>query len=179
MLSAEPIATRRLLLVPFAEAHFSDRYVDWLNDREVVRYSEQRHRRHDLSTCRQWVDAMRLGGHPLWAIEARQPPLGHVGNIAAYLDAVNRVADVTILIGERAARGQGIGAEAWGAVCDWLFERALVRKVTGGTMAANRAMVRVMERSGMQPDGVRRGQLLLDGRAVDLVHYARFSSATT
>lgn len=179
MPAAEIIETTRLRLVPFEDRHLTARYVGWLNDPEVVRYSEQRHRRHDLDGCRHWVEAMRTGSHPLWAIEANESRLGHVGNIAAYIDIANKVADVTILIGERASWGKGIGAEAWAAVCDWLVACALMRKVTGGTMAANRGMVRIMERAGMRPDGVRAGQFLLNGQAVDLVHYARFSPAQT
>lgn len=177
MLKPETIETPRLRLVPFEERHLTDRYVGWLNDPEVVRYSEQRHRRHDLASCRQWVEGMRAGGHPFWAIETSEAALGHVGNVAAYVDRANRVADVTILIGERAAWGRGLGMEAWRATCDWLLAGAGMRKVTGGAMAANRAMVRVMERTGMRPDGVRAGQFLLDGRAVDLVHYARYAPA--
>lgn len=176
MLAAELIETPRLRLAPFKDVHLTERYVSWLNYPDIVRYSEQRHRRHALETCRHWVETMRANGHPLWAIEAQQPQLGYVGNIAAYVDPANRVADMTILIGERAAWGNGIGAEAWRAVCDWLLARAMMRKVTGGTMAANRAMVRIMERAGMRPDGVRKGQFLLDGQAVDLLHYARFAS---
>jgi RimJ/RimL family protein N-acetyltransferase len=179
MFRIETIETSRLRLVPLDERHLTARYVGWLNDPSVVRYSEQRHRRHDLETCRRWLETMWAGGHSLWAIETRELPLGHAGNIAAYIDIANKVADMTILIGERAAWGQGIGAEAWGAACDWLIARALMRKVTGGTMAANRAMVRIMERTGMRPDGVRTGQFLLDGQAVDLVHYARFAPALT
>ncbi len=175
MPAAEPIETARLRLEPFGEAHLTEIYVAWLNDPEIVRYSEQRHRRHNLEGSRLWVQSMRAGGHPLWAIEAKNPPLGHIGNIAAYVDAPNRLADVSILIGARAAWGKGLGAEAWRAACDWLLDCALLRKVTGGTMAANRAMVRVMERTGMRPDGMRAGQFLLDGEAVDLVHYARFA----
>ncbi len=177
MPTPEVIETSRLRLVPFDERHFTARYVGWLNDPAVVRFNEQRHRRHDLSGCREWVEAMRAGGHPLWAIETNDPALGHVGNIAAYVDPANRVADVTILIGERSAWGHGIGVEAWQAVCDWLLARGRMRKVSGGTMAANRAMVRIMERAGMHPDGIRTGQFLLDGQAVDLVHYARFAPA--
>lgn len=177
MSTPEIIETARLRLVPFEERHFTARYVAWLNDPAVVRYSEQRHRHHDLEGCRRWVASMRDGGHPLWAIEMRGPPPDHVGNIAAYIDEANKVADVTILIGERMTWGRGIGIEAWQAVCDWLLARARMRKVSGGTMAANRAMVRIMERAGMVPDGARAGHFLLEGHPVDLLHYARFASS--
>lgn len=35
-------------VVRFADRHLTERYVGWLNDPAVVRYSEQRHSRHTL-----------------------------------------------------------------------------------------------------------------------------------
>ena len=50
-----------------------------------------------------------------------------------------------------------------------------VRKLTAGCIAANGGMIKLMERSRMKPDGVRKRQELVDGEPVDIVHYARFS----
>jgi RimJ/RimL family protein N-acetyltransferase len=50
-----------------------------------------------------------------------------------------------------------------------------VRKVTGGTLRCNAAMVRIMQACGMQPDGVRAGQELVDGEPQDVLYFARFA----
>ncbi|MDP6951548.1 MAG: GNAT family N-acetyltransferase, partial [Alphaproteobacteria bacterium] len=155
-------------------AHLAERYVGWLNDPEVVRYSEQRHHRHSMESCRRYVRAMADAGNPLWAIIAVDPALGHIGNISANLDLNNRICDVTILIGERSAWGRGLGREAWTAVCDFMLGPGAMRKVVGGAMAANRAMIRIMERSAMQPDGSRPRHYLLDGVETDVVYFARY-----
>jgi [ribosomal protein S5]-alanine N-acetyltransferase len=42
------IKTKRLLIVPFSEKHLQEKYVGWLNDKELMRYSEQRHKKHDF-----------------------------------------------------------------------------------------------------------------------------------
>ena len=65
------------------------------------------------------------------------------------------------MIGERAAWGAGFGFEAWSAVMQALLEREGYCKVTGGAVAANRAMVRVMEKAGMRPDGRRHAHYLI------------------
>lgn len=168
------LQTPRLRLEPFSESHLTTRYVGWLNDAEVVRYSEQRHRRHTSESCREYVSAMAASDNHLWAIVHDRSPHGHIGNISAYVDLNNRLADVTILIGERAAWGQGLGGEAWRAVCDHMLGCGM-RKWTGGTMAANKAMLRIMERAGMVPDGQRSDHYLLAGQAMDLVHFAKYA----
>ena len=49
-----------------------------------------------------------------------------------------------------------------------------MRKVTGGTARPNRAMIRIMEQSGMKLEAVRSRQELIDGQPVDLLYYSRF-----
>ncbi|NLT23697.1 MAG: GNAT family N-acetyltransferase [Syntrophorhabdus sp.] len=174
MAESRIIETGRLSIEPFSEKHLTPRYAGWLNDPEVVRYSEQRHRKHTLDSCRQYW--LSFAGTPnfFWAIVGLDPVVGHIGNINAYVDRMNSVADVGILIGERALWGKGYGLEAWRAICGYLLDEAGIRKVTAGTLAANKGMLSIMEKSGMTDDGRRIRQALLDGVEVDVIHSALF-----
>ncbi len=162
------------MLRPFAAHHLTDRYVSWLNDPEVVRFSELRHSHHTLETCRRHVADLAAAGHHFWAIEHRMAPHTHVGNTIAYMDQPNRTAEVSILIGDRAARGQALGTEAWCAVVDHLAEQTGVRRVEASTMAANKPMLKVFAASGMRIEGRREGRFLLDSEPVDLVFAGRW-----
>lgn len=93
------------------------------------------------------------------------------------VDPPNGTADVAILIGERSAWGRGYATEAWRAVLDELLRGQGLRKVTGGCMADNVVMRRVMEASGMTIECRRTAQFILAGSPVDSVHYAKFSDA--
>ena len=168
------LETERLTLTPFnTERHLTERYVAWLSDPDVVRYSEQRHRTHPLASCRHFAEGFKAGPGHLWAIERRDNGL-HIGNIHADIDPRNSLADVAILIGERTVWGQGFGFEAWNAVLGWLLGDGGIRKVVAGCMRDNAAMRAIMKASGMTDDGVRQGQYLLDGKPQDLVFTARF-----
>jgi RimJ/RimL family protein N-acetyltransferase len=172
-MSAPVLETDSLRLVPFGPAHLTARYLSWLGDRETMRYSEQRHRVHDLHSAGEFMARMARDGH-FWAIEAKDTKLGHIGNIAAYLDRPNSCADLSILVGEPAARGRGLGRRAWCLALDWLVSPAGgMRLVTAGTMAANAAMLGLMRASGMQEYGRLQGRFLFDGQPADLVLAAR------
>jgi len=175
---AEPplIETSRLLIVPFSEKYLTPRYVGWLNDPQVVRYSEQRHKKHTLELCRQYWQSFIDSPHFFWAITAIDSSVGHIGNINAHIDKMNSVADVGILIGERTAWRKGYGLEAWVAVCNYLLRDAGIRKVTSGTIAANKGMLRIMEKAGMVADGRRIRQYMVDGSEVDIIHTALFGN---
>jgi len=174
MATSPVLETPRLRVEPFGEGHLGARYVGWLNDPEIVKFSEQRAHVHTLDSCRAYADSFAGTPNFFWAVVARDPALGHLGNMNAYVDAANGVADVGILIGQRAAHGQGYATEAWNAVCDFLLRTAGMRKVTAGTISVNTPMLRVMERAGMVDDGRRVGQRLWNGQVVDLVHKALF-----
>lgn len=162
-------------LVPFSRRHLTERYVAWLNDPAAMRFSENRHRRHDLAGCTAYAEGFRKGPSLLWAIET--PDLGHVGNVSASIDATNRNADIGILLGESAIRGRGLGLAVWSAVLGHLLTREDLDKVTGGCLASNHAMIRIMERAGMRPDGCRPRHYLWEGTRTDLVYFARFRGA--
>jgi RimJ/RimL family protein N-acetyltransferase len=166
----ERLQTPRLTLLPFREDMISDRYIGWLNDEAVVRYSEQRHRAHTRETCFAYVRSVDHVNFHLWAIHEGSD---HIGNISAHRDRYNGTADVGILLGARQRHGTGLGSEAWSAVCDWLLATG-VRKVTAGAMEANRPMLRVFAKTGMIEEARLQSQFVLGGRTVDGVLVARF-----
>lgn len=167
------IPTERLVLVPFDERHLSDRYVGWLNDSGIMRYSEQRHRRHTLEGCREYWQSFRETPNFFWAIELKEGGV-HIGNMNAYVDTANQLADLGILIGEKGTQGKGVGGEAWEAACAFLFIERNIRKITAGTLAVNKAMCALAHRAGMVADGVRHRHYLWEGQEMDVVHFALF-----
>lgn len=161
-------------LRPFAEADIIPAYVDWLSDSELMKYSNQRFRKHSVSSCRDYLASFKNSDNLFMAI-FRDAQL--IGTMTAYVSAIHQTADMGLLIGAQ-CQGQGLGKDAWSTLMDYLF-RVGTRKVTGGTLRCNSAMVRIMEGSGMQADGVRAAQELVDGKSEDIVYFARFNSQCT
>lgn len=171
--TAPELRAGSLRLVPFAPRHLTDAYIGWLNSRDTMRFSEQRHRTHTRETCQAFVASFQAGPSALWAIEADDQDGRHIGNISASHDPNNRLADIGLLIGASGCQGKGYGFSAWTCVLSYLETVPDLHKITGGCMAANTAMVRIMERAKMQPDGHRPGHFLIDDQVTDLVYYSR------
>lgn len=171
MAIAPLLTARRLDLRPFGELFLSERYVGWLNDPQVVRFSELRHARHTLEACRAYLRSFESSAGFYWAIIVKEEALGHIGNISVHVDVPNQVADIGILLGEKQAWGQGYGSEAWGAVCTFLLTLPNVRKITAGAMASNAAMVRMALKSGMVEESRRPDHFLLNGQPEAAVYW--------
>ena len=170
----EELETKRLKLIPFSEEYLTEKYVGWLNDREVVKYSEQRHRSHNIDSCREYLASFRGTSNYFWAIISKDEALEHIGSITAYVDNNNLVADLGIMIGDKKVWGKGYGTEAWTAVCDYLFMKTKIRKITAGTMALNAGMRSIMRRAGMVPDGARLKQCIYEKTEIDMIYAALF-----
>lgn len=161
-------------VLPFERRHLTQRYVSWLNDQVVVQFSEQRHHHHTLITCTDYFESMQKTENYFLAIEAYGNNLGHIGNIGVVVDRHNRVADMSIIIGEKQAWGTGSASIAWIAVLTEMLKNQNMRKITAGTMAVNEPMLRLMRRSDMHTEAVRRGHFLLNDNEIDLVQAAKF-----
>jgi len=173
----------RVRLRPFTAADITEAYIGWLNHPEVVRYSNQRFVQHTRESCERYLASFAGSANLFVSLRVALPEQEGselaVGTLTAYRSLPHGTADIGILLGERAWWGKGIGLEAWRLLSDWLLGTPGLRKLTAGTLACNRSMLAVAERSGMQREAVRRAQELVDGVPTDIVYFARFASPST
>lgn len=93
-----------------------------------------------------------------------------VGRVALTVDRANGTASLGYGI-LRSCWGQGIATEAARAVLDYSFEAFELAKVGARVDPRNLASVRVLEKLGMQLEGVLRSQLVRRGERVDRAYY--------
>lgn len=165
-----------LKLRPFTGADISPAYLGWLNDPEVTRFSNQRFHRHDAESAQAYLAGF-AGGPGLFLLVTEQGSGRPVGTLTAHVQPHHGTADMGILIGARDCWGRGYGLEAWMLLQRWLFDGRGLRKVTCGTSAANLAMQRIAERAGLQLEGRRCAQEIIDGAPVDILLYGRLRGA--
>jgi RimJ/RimL family protein N-acetyltransferase len=154
----------------FGPENLTDRYLEWLRDPRLMRFSNQRFRIHDMDTCRAYLASFANSSNLFIAIYHDG---AFVGTMTAYRSVVHGTADIGLLIGS-GFQGKGLGKDAWATLMAHLLATGS-RKVTGGTLACNSAMLRIMQGCGMQADGVRARHEIFDDEPYDLVHFAKFA----
>ena len=155
--------------------HLNKTYVSWLNNTNVVRYSNQRFVQHSTESCRQYFDSFEGTSNRFYAIEDCNSG-NLIGTLTIYINLHHGTADVGILIGAVEHWGKGYGYEAFSLAIDALLTSAKLRKVTAGAMACNAGMIKVMTKCGMHLEATRKDQELLNGELVDILYFAKFSS---
>ena len=152
----------------FTEKYVTQKYIGWLNDPALMKYSEQRHYTHDIDSCIRYFNSFTGTKNLLYAVVDSNTHQ-HVGNINAYVDAFNQTADVGVLIG---IGGYGYGLSAWNKMLHQLFSADLnIRKVTAGAMSENKAMLRIFEKSGMSYEYTKIRHFCFENRLVDMKVY--------
>lgn len=167
---------KKVVLRPLAPADANRRYLAWINDQEVVAHLETGFFPTTLRSLRQYV-ASRLGRADclFLAIVNRQTGR-HVGNVKLEpINWIHRTATVGIMVGDRRAWGKGFATETLRLVSDHAFQRLNLRKVSAGTRAVNRGVLRAFLNAGFVVEGRKRAEMLINGRPCDVLHLARFS----
>ena len=162
---------RTVILQPFGPSDITPEYIGWLNDPDVVRYSNQRFRRHDAATCQTYLTSFAGTANQFLAIR-REGVM--IGTMTAYMSTHHGTADMGILVGDKRVWGKGAGGDAWTTLLQHLLARGDIRKVTGGALRCNEGMVRIMQNAGMKPDGIRVAQELVGDQPQDMLHFAKF-----
>jgi len=165
------LITPRLRLRPFLAADINATYLGWLNDPEVTRFSNQRFRQHTAVSSAAYLASFEGSANSFLLVEQRQNQRP-IGTATVYRNLQHGTADIGLMVGDRSCWGQGYGGEAWQALLTALLAEPGLLKVTGGTARLNRAMVRIMVKSGMELEAVRTNQELIEGQPVDLLYYS-------
>ena len=164
----------KVILRPFVKSDITMEYISWLNDPDVVRYSNQRFVRHTKKTCFKYFNSFKRTNNIL-AIILRRSDLCPIGTITAYQNIQHGTADVGILIGDKSAWGSGYGQNAWNTLIDWLVKRKKIRKVCAGTFENNRAMIKIINRAGMKMEAILKHHEIADGAVLNILLYSKFT----
>ena len=151
-------------------------YVSWLNDPEVVKYSNQRFNKHTAESCLKYLNSFE-GTNNIFVGIRRSEDDVLIGTMTAYVSLVHGTVDVGIMIGDQSCKGKGYGQDAWNTMLNALSLSPLIRKITAGTLDCNLSMLKLMERSSMHLEAIRKKQEIVDGVAHDIHYYARFNEA--
>lgn len=126
-------------------------YVEWMNDPEVVQFTESRFVRHTHQSICEFVEECRLNPSvSLLGIFDNSTKL-HLGNIKlGPINWYHLLGDVGIIVGRKQFWGKGVAREAIVLVRDFAFTRIGLHKLTAGCYANNAGSAKAFEKAGFQ-----------------------------
>jgi len=174
------LTSDRLYFRKLTEQDASEVYASWLNDPEVNQYLETRHELQTVAGCRQFIDDMnRSETDHLFGIFLRDTDQ-HIGNIKlGFVNLRYQSAQVSLLIGEKAAWGKGFATEAIRAISRFGFENLALCKLEAGCYEDNLGSLRAFLSAGYVVEGFFRQHVVLRGRRRGCFYLGMLNSEAT
>jgi RimJ/RimL family protein N-acetyltransferase len=150
----------------------------WRADRDVVDALVGNFRHVNGDIDRRWYDAYLASRANNVRLAICQRESGQCVGVVYLLNIhwINRSGEFGIQIGDRAARGRGIGESATRLMLQHAFGDLNIHRVYLSVLADNARAIRLYERIGFRHEGVQREAVFKCGRYIDLLTMAALAS---
>ncbi len=144
----------RLDIKTLYEDSISDQYLAWMNDTEVLKFTESRWSKYNVDDLKLFVK--NINNSPkdylfgIFIIETGK----HIGNIKiGNINSQHKFADLGIIIGVKEEWSKGYATEAIKLVVDYAFIQLKLFKLTAGVYANNLGSIKALKKAGFEECG--------------------------
>lgn len=148
----------------------TEKYVNWLTDRDVTRYSDNQYRTFTLEGQTRYVETcLASKDTDLYGIF---DDTKHIGNIVITgLQSHHQRAEITYVIGDRDYWGKGVATFAIAEVVSKAKSIYKLKKLYAGLANGNTGSQRALEKNGFVLEGVRKSHLFYNNNFYDQLDY--------
>jgi len=164
-LSGEDIYLRKLTAKDIGE-----KYVAWMNDKEVTRYLESGFFPTSADQLHDYVERQSTNEDVVFLSIVEADTDEHVGNVKlGPIDWVHRQAEIGLVIGEKQAWGNGYGTTAVQLLTSYASDRLNLHKLVAHCYEPNVGSKRVFEKAGYEVEATLTDHAFCDGQYVDVL----------
>lgn len=150
------------------ESDITEKYVSWLNDYEVTKFTEQKYYKHDYKRVLNFVKEKYISEKDfLFGIYFKNQ---HIGNIKlGPIKWEHKSAEISFFIGEKSFWGRGIAKKSIKRIIDFGIDELSLRKINAGYYQTNYASSKVLKKCGFKVEGIRKSDLIFENQRIDLI----------
>ena len=167
MSNFEKITLRKLNL----SKDISNKYLNWMNDSEVHKYTEQKYTKHSLINLRKFVKEKNESNNELlYGIFLKKNNFKmHIGNIKlGPINFIHETGEISYFLGEKKLWGKGYTTLAIKEIIKIAKKKGL-KKLKAGLYEMNIGSKKVLEKNGFKIEGKLKSELVFKNKRVD--HY--------
>ena len=150
------------------EKDITKEYVSWLNDEEVIKYTDIRFSKQNTINIKNFVKKKFSSNSDfLFGIYFDEI---HIGNIKiGEIRWHHKKGEISFFIGNKSFWGQGIATLAVTKVLEFATIKLKLEKVTAGYYVINKASESVFKKCGFKVEGKKINDAVFDGKRIDVV----------
>ena len=159
-LEGEKVVLRRI-----SEGDVTQRYLDFLNDKDVTKFLDAGRKKHSIDNLKFYVKEKISKKDCIFLAVIDTESGLHIGNVKIEpIDYDNRKAVIGIMIGDKNFWGKGYGTEAMRTTVKFCFQDLNLNRVTLGVNADNIQAIKAYKKVGFVQEGVLREDVIRDGK---------------
>jgi len=149
----------------------SNKYLKWMNDFKVHKYTEQKYTKHSLINIRKFVKEINKSKNEfLYGIFLERNNLNiHIGNIKlGPINFIHKTGEISYFIGEKELWGKGYTTLAIKEIIK-IAKKMGLKKLKAGLHEMNIGSKKVLEKNGFKIEGKFKSELIFKNKRVN--HY--------
>lgn len=169
------LESERLILKPLGLPFLSKKYVNWMNDPDVIKFLSSGGD-YSLEKLKIFLTGVEKKDILFWAITTKNKSK-HIGNIK--IDPVeikHGICEYGIMMGDKNEWGKGYAKEASLLVIDYCFKKINLRKMNLGVVESNTKAVNLYKKLNFNIEGKLINHISLNGKFVNVLRMSLFNN---
>jgi RimJ/RimL family protein N-acetyltransferase len=153
----------------------SNKYLNWMNDLEVHKYTEQKYTNHSLTNIRKFVKAKNKSKNEfLYGIFLKRNNFKiHIGNIKlGPINLIHMTGEISYFIGEKELWGGGGATLAIKEIIK-IAKKMGLKKLKASLYEMNIGSKKVLEKNGFKPEGKMKSEIVYKGNRYNLYLFGK------
>ena len=155
---------------------YSINYLNWMNDKKVVEFTEQRYSKHNKKDILDFIKSKKNSKKEIVFgifLKVKSKKI-HIGNIKlGPIDFIHKNALISYFIGEKKYWGKNITTMAIKKLIIIAKKKYKLKKIYAGFYSNNIGSKKVLEKNGFKKEAHFKNQLIYKNKRIDHIYYGK------
>lgn len=165
------IVLPRVKLTRFNVKMISEKYIKWMNTREILEFTEQRYVKNTKTKIYNYIkEKAKSKNEFLYAINIKDKKKEwvHVGNIKiGPIDFLHKTAEIGYFVGDKSLHKKGIATSSIREICKLAKKKFKLKKIIANVYADNLSSKKVLIKNSFKLEGILKKQFIYKNKRVD------------
>lgn len=143
---------KKIEIIKYKTPYITKKWVNWLNDKEVTKFSDQRFIKHNLSTQSKYIKDLKNKNTVFFKIYFENNEIGNI--FLTQIDKNNKNCSIGYLIGIKSLWNKGIATYVIKLTIKYAFNILKIKKIYSWCYSNNIGSKKVLIKNGFKIEGV-------------------------
>ena len=160
----------KIILKKISSKNISLDYIKWMNDLEVVQFTEQKHIKHTRKNISFFLKKTNKDNFSeIYGIFYEKILIGTIK--IGKINNLHKTAEISYIIGNKKFWNKGIATIVVKKICDYIFKNLKLKKILAGTYGVAKSSQRILIKNGFKLEAVLKKQIFFKNKRIDLHFY--------